>query len=215
MFIDETGNVESFIDNLKITMVDIRSTTKLGSRDRENVVQDGRVFKQKDYINPQRLIDRMLQEFKCERILQELKILWFNLGINGIIADTISKIIDSGIFYKQSSEKYTLEGYVKRMIEYRKHSKDIVAKKRRKSGNRVCDKNDFCRRDRKDKNNYRSGKNVNTRQIDRQNYNKNYRMSSNNPIPKTTLLIQDRSIYEKFSSEAKKSSLSTKEGHKI
>ena len=39
-------------------------------------------------------------------------------------------------------------------------------------------------------------------------------MSSNNPIPKTTLLIQDRSIYEKFSSEAKKSSLSTKEGHK-
>ncbi|KAG4097834.1 hypothetical protein H8356DRAFT_1077773 [Neocallimastix lanati (nom. inval.)] len=58
------------------------------------------------------------------------------------------------------------------------------------------------------------GKNVNTRQIDRQNYNKNYRMSSNNPIPKTTLLIQDRSVYEKFSSEAKKSSLSTKEGHK-
>ena len=35
-------------------------------------------------MNPQRLIDRMLQEFKCERILQELKILWFNLGINGV-----------------------------------------------------------------------------------------------------------------------------------
>jgi len=32
MFNDETGKVESFIDNLKITMVDIRSTTKLGSR---------------------------------------------------------------------------------------------------------------------------------------------------------------------------------------
>jgi len=32
MLNDETGNVESFIDNLKITMVDIRSTTKLGSR---------------------------------------------------------------------------------------------------------------------------------------------------------------------------------------
>jgi len=33
------------------------------------------------------------------------------------------------------------------MIEYRKHSKDIVVKKRRKSGNRLCDKNDFCRRE--------------------------------------------------------------------
>jgi len=32
MFNGETGNVESFIDNLKITMVDIRSITKLSSQ---------------------------------------------------------------------------------------------------------------------------------------------------------------------------------------
>ncbi|KAG4101384.1 hypothetical protein H8356DRAFT_932751 [Neocallimastix lanati (nom. inval.)] len=31
------------------------------------------VFKQMDDIKPQRLIDRMLQEFKCERTLEEVK----------------------------------------------------------------------------------------------------------------------------------------------
>jgi len=33
------------------------------------------------------------------------------------------------------------------MIEQRRHSKDIVAKRRRNSGNRLCDKRDFCRRE--------------------------------------------------------------------
>jgi len=51
----------------------------------KKLYQMNEMFKQMDDMKPQRLIDRMLQEFKCERTLEEVKTtLWLNLGINGL-----------------------------------------------------------------------------------------------------------------------------------
>jgi len=108
------------------------------------------------------------------------------------------------------------------MMDPRRTSKDIEAKRRRNSGNRRGDKKDFGRREstkqsnydknKRDNNNYNIWTDVGTRPGDIQNYYKDSRTSSNNQIPKTALLMQDGSEYEKFVTEAMINNLRTKEG---
>jgi len=107
------------------------------------------------------------------------------------------------------------------MMDPRRPSKDIEAKRRRNSYNSLGDKRDFSRREttkqntydkNKDNYNHNSGKDFGTRPSEKQNYYKDSRTSSNNPIPKTALLMQDGSEYEEFVPEAKISNLRTKEG---
>ncbi|KAG4090259.1 hypothetical protein H8356DRAFT_1279700 [Neocallimastix lanati (nom. inval.)] len=95
------------------------------------------------------------------------------------------------------------------MMDLRRPSMDIEAKRRRNSDIRRSDKRDFSKR--KD-NNHSSGKDVGTRPSNRKNYYKDSHTSSNNPIPKTAFLMQDGSDYEEFVPEAKINNLRTKEG---
>ncbi|KAG4084079.1 hypothetical protein H8356DRAFT_1318413 [Neocallimastix lanati (nom. inval.)] len=96
------------------------------------------------------------------------------------------------------------------MMDPRRPSKDIEAKRRRNSDNRRGDKRDFSRKEPTKQNNYDKNKK------DGYNHNSgkdfNSRTSSNNPIPKTALLMQAGSEYEEFVPEAKISNLRTKEG---
>jgi len=108
------------------------------------------------------------------------------------------------------------------MMDPRRPSKDIEAKRRSNSSNRRGDKRDFSRKEptkqntyeknKKDGYNHNSGKDFGTRPSEKQNYFKDSRTSSNNPIPKTALLMQDGSECEEFVPEAKISNLRTKEG---
>ena len=108
------------------------------------------------------------------------------------------------------------------MMDPRRPSKDIEAKRRRNGDNRRGDKRDFSRKEptkqnnydknKKDGYNHNSGKDFGTRPSVKQNYYKDSRTSSNNPIPKTALLMQDGSECEEFVPEAKISNLRTKEG---
>jgi len=106
------------------------------------------------------------------------------------------------------------------MMDPRRPSKDIEAKRRRNNNNRQGDKRNFRRREstkpsnydkNKRDNNHNGGKDVGTRPSERQNYYKDSCTSSNNPIPKTTFLMQDGSDYEEFVPEAKINNLRTKE----
>jgi len=108
------------------------------------------------------------------------------------------------------------------IMDPRRPSMNIEAKRRRNSDNRRDDKRDFSRREptkkynydknRKDNYNHNSSKVVGTRPNEKPNYYKDSRTSSKNPIPKTALLMQDGSEYEEFVLEAKISNLRTKEG---
>ncbi|KAG4104128.1 hypothetical protein H8356DRAFT_1072129 [Neocallimastix lanati (nom. inval.)] len=60
-------------------------------------------------------------------------------------------------------------------------------------------------------NNHNSGKDFGTRSSNNQNYFKDSHTTSNNQIPKTTLLAQDEPKYEKYEPEAKISNLHTRE----
>ncbi|ORY35290.1 hypothetical protein LY90DRAFT_511715 [Neocallimastix californiae] len=101
------------------------------------------------------------------------------------------------------------------MMDPRRPSKDIEAKRRRNRDNRRGNIRDFIRRESTKQNNYdnnhNGGKDVDTRPSERQNYYKDFRTSSNNSIPKSVLLMQDGSEYEEFVPEAKISNLRTKE----
>ncbi|KAG4086279.1 hypothetical protein H8356DRAFT_1297993 [Neocallimastix lanati (nom. inval.)] len=107
-------------------------------------------------------------------------------------------------------------------MDPRRPSKDIEAKRRRNIDNRRGDKRDFrrkeptkqnnYRRNKKDNYNHNSGNDFSTRPSEKQNCYKDSRTSSNNPIPKTALLMQDGSECEEFVPEAKISNLRTKEG---
>ena len=76
------------------------------------------------------------------------------------------------------------------MMDPRRPSKDIEAKRRRNSDNRPGDKGDFSRREpikqtnydrnKKDNYNHNSSKDVGTRPSERQNYYKDSRTSYNN-----------------------------------
>ena len=108
------------------------------------------------------------------------------------------------------------------IMDPRRPSMNIEAKRRRNSDNRRDNKRDFSRREptkkynydknRKDNYNHNSSKVVGTRPNEKPNYYKDSRTSSKNPIPKTALLMQDGSEYEEFVHEAKISNLRTKEG---
>ncbi|KAG4102924.1 hypothetical protein H8356DRAFT_1377622 [Neocallimastix lanati (nom. inval.)] len=101
------------------------------------------------------------------------------------------------------------------MMDPRRPSKDIEAKRRRNRDNCRGNIRDFIRRESTKQNNYdnnhNGGKDVDTRPSERQNYYKDFRTSSNNSIPKSVLLMQDGSEYEEFVPEAKISNLRTKE----
>jgi len=83
------------------------------------------------------------------------------------------------------------------MMDSRRPSKDIEAKRRSNSDNSRGDKRDFSRKGsniqntydktKKDDYNHNSGKDFCTRQSEKQNYYKDSGTSSNNPIPKTAL----------------------------
>ena len=107
------------------------------------------------------------------------------------------------------------------MMDPQRPSKYIEAKRMRNSDNRRGDKRDYSRKEpikqnnydkKKDSYNQNSGKDFGTRPSEKQNYFKDSRTSSNNPIPKTALLMQDGSQYEEFVPEAKISNLRTKKG---
>jgi len=107
------------------------------------------------------------------------------------------------------------------IMDPRRPSKDIEAKRRRNSDNRRGDKRDYSRKEptkqnnydkKKDSYNHNSGKDFSTRSSEKQNYFKDSCTSSNNPIPKTALLTQDGSECEEFVPEAKISNLRAKEG---
>ncbi|KAG4097413.1 hypothetical protein H8356DRAFT_1078034 [Neocallimastix lanati (nom. inval.)] len=139
-------------------------------------------------------MDRSLQEFKSERTLEA--------------------------FYDLAAEKQILESYVTclRRCPARNYgpSKDKEAKRRRikeileeESPLEKTKKN--YGKNKRDNNNHNSGKDVNTRPNDRQNHYKDSRTSSNNPISKTALLMQDGSEYEELVPEASINNLPTKE----
>ena len=100
-----------------------------------------------------------------------------------------------------------------REMDPRRPTKDIEAKRRKNSDYRRGDKRDFSRREptkqtnydrnKKDNYNHNSGKDVGTRPSEKQNYYKDSNTSSNNPISKTALLLQDGSEYEEFVPEPK------------
>ncbi|KAG4101188.1 hypothetical protein H8356DRAFT_1074618 [Neocallimastix lanati (nom. inval.)] len=88
------------------------------------------------------------------------------------------------------------------MMDPQRPSKYIEAKRMRNSDNRRGDKRDYSRKEpikqnnydkKKDSYNQNSGKDFGTRPSEKQNYFKDSRTSSNNPIPKTALLMQDGS----------------------
>jgi len=239
------------------------------------------VFKQRDDPQPQRLMDRLLKEFKSERTLEEVKTAMLKLKHEWVKAyeylsefNRLSRILQLSdetkrlllvqqvrpsvreAFYDLPAEKQTLEDYVTclrrcdtfpsdykddhleryeynrekkiaimallGMIDPRRPSKDIEAKRRRNSDNHRGDKRDYSRKEptkqnnydknKKDGYNHNGGKDFSTRPSEKQNYFKDSRTSSNNPIPKTALLMQDGSEYEEFVPEAKISNLRTKEG---
>ncbi|ORY21669.1 hypothetical protein LY90DRAFT_515973 [Neocallimastix californiae] len=239
------------------------------------------VFKQRDDPQPQRLMDRLLKEFKSERTLEEVKTAMLKLRHDWGKAyeylsefNRLSRILQltdetkrlllvqqvrpsvREAFYDLPAEKQTLEDYVTclrrcdtfpadykddyleryeynrerkiaimallGMMDPRRPSKDIEAKRRRNSDNRRGDKRDFSRKEHTKQNNYdknkkdgynhNSGKDFSTRPREKQNYYKDSRTSSNNPIPKTALLMQAGSECEEFVPEAKISNLRTKEG---
>ncbi|KAG4094851.1 hypothetical protein H8356DRAFT_997862, partial [Neocallimastix lanati (nom. inval.)] len=263
MFNGENGDVESFIDRLKryfgrhqkyyqseptamLYFIEdhLQGTTK-------KWYQMDEVFKQRDDPQPQRLMDRLLKEFKSERTLEELTDETKRLLLVQQVRPSVREA-----FYDLPAEKQTLEDYVTclrrcdtfpadykddyleryeynrerkiaimallGMMDPRRPSKDIEAKRRRNSDNRRGDKRDFSRKEptkqnnydknKKDGYNHNSGKDFSTRPSEKHNYYKDSRTSSNNPIPKTALLMQAGSEYEVFVPEAKISNLRTKEG---
>jgi len=111
------------------------------------------------------------------------------------------------------------------MMDPRRPSKDIEAKRRRNNDNRRGDKSDFSMKEltkqntydknKKDSYNRNSGKDFGTRPSEKQNYFKDSHTSSNNSIPKTALLMQDGSECEEFMPEAKISNLLTKEARRL
>ncbi|KAG4097740.1 hypothetical protein H8356DRAFT_940515 [Neocallimastix lanati (nom. inval.)] len=207
MFNGETGDVESFIDRLKryfgrhqkyyqsepTAMLYFIEDHLQGTA--KKWYQMDEVFKQRDDPQPQRLMDRLLKEFKSERTLEER--------------------------YEYDRERKIAIMALLGMMDPRRPSKDIETKRRRNSDNRLGDKRDYSRKEptkqnnydkKKDNHNHNSGKDFSTRPSEKQNYFKDSRTSSNNPIPKTALLMQDWSEYEEFVPEAKISNLRTKEG---
>ncbi|KAG4104098.1 hypothetical protein H8356DRAFT_1351057 [Neocallimastix lanati (nom. inval.)] len=78
-------------------------------------------------------------------------------------------------------------------------SKDIESKDKRDFSRRGSTKQNSYNKNKRKKNNHSSGTDVCTKQ----NYYKESRTSSNNLIPKTALLMQDGSEYEKYVPEAK------------
>ncbi|KAG4083658.1 hypothetical protein H8356DRAFT_1017187, partial [Neocallimastix lanati (nom. inval.)] len=253
MFNGENGDVESFIDRLKryfgrhqkyyqsepTAMLYFIEDHLQGTA--KKWYQMDEVFKQRDDPQPQRLMDRLLKEFKSERTLEEVKTAMLKLrhdwGKAYEYLSEFNRLIRPSVreaFYDLPAEKQTLEDYVTclrrcdtfpadykddyleryeynrerkiaimallGMMDPRRPSKDIEAKRRRNSDNRRGDKRDFSRKEptkqnnydknKKDGYNHNSGKDFSTRQSEKQNYYKYSRTSSNNPIPKTALLMQ-------------------------
>ncbi|KAG4094404.1 hypothetical protein H8356DRAFT_998497, partial [Neocallimastix lanati (nom. inval.)] len=250
MFNGENGDVESFIDRLKryfgrhqkyyqsepTAMLYFIEDHLQGTA--KKWYQMDEVFKQRDDPQPQRLMDRLLKEFKSERTLEEVKTAMLKLRHDwGKAYEYLSEFNRPSVreaFYDLPAEKQTLEDYVTclrrcdtfpadykddyleryeynrerkiaimallGMMDPRRPSKDIEAKRRRNSENRRGDKRDFSRkeptkqnnydRNKKDGYNHNSGKDFSTRPSEKQNYYKDSRTSSNNPIPKTALLMQ-------------------------
>ncbi|KAG4107442.1 hypothetical protein H8356DRAFT_886662, partial [Neocallimastix lanati (nom. inval.)] len=253
MFNGETGDVESFIDRLKryfgrhqkyyqskpTAMLYFIEDHLQGTA--KKWYQMNEVFKQRDDPHPQRLMDRLLKEFKSERTLEEVKTAMLKLrhdwGKAYEYLSEFNRLIRPSVreaFYDLPTEKQTLEDYVTclrrcdtfpadykddyleryeynrerkiaimallGMMDPRRPSKDIEAKRRRNSENRRGDKRDFSRKEptkqnnydknKKDGYNHNSGKDFSTRPSEKQNYYKDSRTSSNNPIPKTALLMQ-------------------------
>ncbi|KAG4100932.1 hypothetical protein H8356DRAFT_1034704 [Neocallimastix lanati (nom. inval.)] len=263
MFNGENGDVESFIDRLKryfgrhqkyyqsepTAMLYFIEDHLQGTA--KKWYQMDEVFKQRDDPQPQRLMDRLLKEFKSERTLEELTDETKRLLLVQQVRPSVREA-----FYDLPAEKQTLEDYVTclrrcdtfpadykddyleryeynrerkiaimallGMMDPRRPSKDIEAKRRRNSDNRRGDKRDFSRKEptkqnnydknKKDGYNHNSGKDFSTMPSEKQNYYKDSRTSSNNPIPKTALLMQAGSECEEFVPEAKISNLRTKEG---
>jgi len=85
------------------------------------------------------------------------------------------------------------------MMDSRRPSKDIEAKRRRNSDNHQGDKRDFSRREftkqntydknKKENYNHNSGNDFGMRPSEKQNFYKDSHTSSNNPIPKTALMM--------------------------
>ncbi|KAG4083478.1 hypothetical protein H8356DRAFT_1017464, partial [Neocallimastix lanati (nom. inval.)] len=209
------------------------------------------VFKQRDDPQPQRLMDRLLKEFTSERTLEELTDETKRLLLVQQVRPSVREAFYDLPAEKQTLEDYVTclrrcdtfpadykDDYLERyeynrerkiaimallgMMDPRRPSKDIEAKRRRNSDNRRGDKRDFSRKEptkqnnydknKKDGYNHNSGKDFSTRPSEKQNYYKDSRTSSNNPIPKTALLMQAGSECEEFVPEAKISNLHTKEG---
>ena len=216
------------------------------------------VFKQRDVPQSQRFMERLLKEFKSERILKEVKQQYLNLGtkwgkayeylaefnrlsrILQLLDDTKRLLLVQQVrpsvreaFYDLAAEKQTLEDYVAclrrcdtfsadykddyleryeynrerkiaimallGMMDSRRPSKDIEAKKRRNSDNHQGDKRDFSRREftkqntydknKKENYNHNSGNDFGMRPSEKQNFYKDSHTSSNNPIPKTALMM--------------------------
>ncbi|KAG4101834.1 hypothetical protein H8356DRAFT_1383031, partial [Neocallimastix lanati (nom. inval.)] len=250
MFNGENGDVESFIDRLKryfgrhqkyyqsepTAMLYFIEDHLQGTA--KKWYQMDEVFKQRDDPQPQRLMDRLLKEFKSERTLEEVKTAMLKFRHDwGKAYEYLSEFNRPSVreaFYDLPAEKQTLEDYMTclrrcdtfpadykddyleryeynrerkiaimallGMMDPRRPSKDIEAKRRRNSDNRRGDKRDFSRKEptkqnnydknKKDGYNHNSGKDFSTRPSEKQNYYKDSRTSSNNPIPKTALLMQ-------------------------
>ena len=107
------------------------------------------------------------------------------------------------------------------MVDPRRPSKDLEARRRRSGDSRRGDRNNLGRRD-QGRTPHPDNKNDNSNRVDGKSYSakpgfkpKSYqdsRTSSNNPIPKTALLTQDGPEYERFVPEAMISNLRTSEG---
>ncbi|ORY20200.1 hypothetical protein LY90DRAFT_634010 [Neocallimastix californiae] len=202
MFHGETGDVESFIDRLKRYFgrhqkyYQSEPTAMLYfiedhlQRTAKKWYQMDEVFKQRDDPQPQRLMERLLKEFKSERTLEEVKTAMLKLRHDwGKAYEYLSEF---NSFYDLPAEKQTLEDYVTclrrcdtfpaeykddyleryeynrerkiaiiallGMMDPRRPSKDIEAKRRRNSDNRRGDKRDFSRKEPTKQNNYDKNK---------------------------------------------------------
>ncbi|ORY12056.1 hypothetical protein LY90DRAFT_637107 [Neocallimastix californiae] len=181
MFNGENGDVESFIDRLKryfgrhqkyyqsepTAMLYFIEDHLQGTA--KKWYQMDEVFKQRDDPQPQRLMDRLLKEFKSERTLEELTDETKRLLLVQQVRPSVREA-----FYDLPAEKQTLEDYVTclrrcdtfpadykddylekyeynrerkiaimallGMMDPRRPSKDIEAKRRRNSDNRRGDK---------------------------------------------------------------------------
>ncbi|KAG4083623.1 hypothetical protein H8356DRAFT_1064736 [Neocallimastix lanati (nom. inval.)] len=207
MFNGENGDVESFIDRLKryfgrhqkyyqsepTAMLYFIEDHLQGTA--KKWYQMDEVFKQRDDPQPQRLMDRLLKEFKSERTLEEVKTAMLKLrhdwGKAYEYLSEFNRLIRPSVreaFYDLPAEKQTLEDYVTclrrcdtfpadykddyleryeynrerkiaimallGMMDPRRPSKDIEAKRRRNSDNRRGDKRDFSRKEPTKQNNY-------------------------------------------------------------